>query len=215
MSSARRVIADHPNGVLLLGQFAILLGYPFLGSTTAGRATIGVGQLLVILAAVVVVRRTPALNWVAVLFGVPAAVFAVWESVSPETGWVVLTSAALHVPFYLFVSYALIRYVFNDDRVTSDELLATAGAFTVVAWAFAYAYAALQVLWPGAFGEERAWFDLLYLSFTTLTSVGLGDFTPVIAQARAVVVLEEVAGVFYVALVVSRLVGLAISNRRD
>lgn len=206
-------IREHPNAVLLLGQVVILLGYPFLGTTTAGRAAIGVAQLVVILAAVAAVRRSPALTWVALVFGAPAAVFAVWESVSPEIRWVVLVSATLHVPFYLFVSSALVRYIFNDDRVTRDELFATAGAFTVVAWAFAYAYAALQVLWPGSFGEERAWFDLLYLSFTTLTSVGLGDFTPVLAQARSVVVLEQVAGVFYVALVVSRLVGLAISRR--
>ena len=56
-----------------------------------------------------------------------------------------------HVPFYLFVSYAMIRYLFHDDRVTRDELFATGAAFTVVAWAFAYVYAAAQVVWPGSF----------------------------------------------------------------
>lgn len=208
-----RTIREHPNAVLLVGQVSVLLGYPFLDGTTAGRATIGVAQLLVVLAAVAAVHRSPALDWVAGLFGVPAAVFAVWESVAPDTGWVVITSAALHVPFYLFVSYALIRYVFNDDHVTRDELFATASAFTVVAWAFAYLYAAVQVIWPGSFGDPRAWFELLYLSFTTMTSVGLGDFGPALAHARSLVMLEEIVGVFYVALVVSRLVGLAISRR--
>lgn len=43
-----------------------------------------------------------------------------------------------------------------------------------------------------------------------MTSVGLADFSPVLAHARSVVILEQVVGVFYVALVVSRLVGLAI-----
>ena len=62
-----------------------------------------------------------------------------------------LTSAVFHVPFYLFVSYAMIRYLFHDDRVTRDELFATGAAFTVVAWAFAYVYAAVQVLDPGSF----------------------------------------------------------------
>lgn len=205
-----RAVREYPNAVLLVGQCVVLLSYPFLDGTTAGRAAIGVAQLLVVLAAVAAVHRSPALDWVAGLFGAPAAVFAVGESVAPHTGWVVVTSAALHVPFYLFVSYALVRYVFNDDRVTRDELFATAGAFTVVAWAFAYLYAAVQVVWPGSFGEPRAWFDLLYLSFTAMTSVGLGDFGPALAHARSVVVLEEVVGVFYVALVVSRLVGLAI-----
>lgn len=212
--SALTSVRDHPSAVLLAGQLTIVMGYPFLDGTTVGRAVIGVAQLLVVALAVLAVRRSPVLWWVAAVFGLPATVFAVWESVAPHTDWVVLASAAVHVPFYLFVSYALIRYVFNDDRVTRDELFATAAAFTVVAWAFAYAYAAVQVLWPGSFGAEREWFDLLYLSFTVLTSVGLGDFAPVVDQARSVVVLEQVAGVFYVAFVVSRLVGLAISRRR-
>ena len=107
-------------------------------------------------------------------------VFAVLEAVEPTTDWIVLASAIFHVPFYFFVSYAMIRYLFHDDRVTRDELFATGAAFTVVAWAFAYLYAAVQVLGPGrsptttAVGE-LPWFELLYLSFTTLTSVGLSD----------------------------------------
>ena len=89
-----------------------------------------------------------------------------------------LASAAFHVPFYFFVSYAMIRYLFHDDGVTRDELYAVGAAFTVVAWAFAYVYAAAQVLWPGSFvgygagAATQSWFELLYLSFTTLTSVG-------------------------------------------
>ena len=166
-----RALREHPNAILLAGQVLMLLAYPFLDGTTTGRAVIGVGQLLVVLTAVAAVHRSPALTWVAALFGVPAAIFAVWESVSPGTDWVVLVSAALHVPFYLFVSYALIRYIFNDDVVTRDELFATAGAFTVVAWAFAYLFAAVQVIWVGSFGIHRQWFELLYLSFTAMTSV--------------------------------------------
>ena len=94
-----------------------------------------------------------------------------------------LGSALFHAPFYFFVSYAMIRYLFHDDRVTRDELYATGAAFTVVAWGFAYVYAAAQVVWPGSFTGtdgvgERTWFELLFLSFTTLTSVGLSDVTP-------------------------------------
>ena len=54
-----------------------------------------------------------------------------------------LTSALLHAPFYFYVSYGMIRYLFHDDRVTRDELYATGAAFTVVAWGFAYVYVAV------------------------------------------------------------------------
>jgi hypothetical protein len=203
----------HPSATLLAAQLVAVLAYPFLDDSTAGRAVLGVLQLLVVLSGLRAVRSSPALTWLAVLLGAPAMVFAVWESVSPGTDWVVLTSACLHVPFYGFVSYAMIRYLFHDEEVTRDELFATGAAFTVVAWAFAYLYAAVQVIWPGSFGPHKAWFDLLFLSFTTLTSTGLADFAPVLEHARSVVMLEQVAGVFYVALVVARLVGLAIRRR--
>ncbi len=119
-----------------------------------------------------------------------------------------------HAPFYFFVSYGMIRYLFHDDRVTRDELFATGAAFTVVAWGFAYVYAASQVVWPDSFTGpggvgERTWFELLFLSFTTLTSVGLSDVTPVAAHARSLVMVEQVAGVFYIALVVARLMTLS------
>ena len=168
--------------------------------------------------AVAAVRRTPALTWVALTLGAPAAVFTVAEALATDTGWVILTSALLHAPFYFYVSYSMVRYVFHDDRVTRDELYATGAAFTVVAWGFAYVYAAVQVVWPDSFagaGTEgaRSWFELLYLSFSVLTSVGLSDVVPVGAHARSLVAVEMVAGVLYVALVVSRLVGLVVSRQ--
>jgi hypothetical protein len=44
-----------------------------------------------------------------------------------------------------------------------------------------------------------------------LSSTGLSDVVPVTGQSRAVVMIEQVAGLGYVALFVSRLVGLTIA----
>jgi hypothetical protein len=146
-------------------------------------------------------------------------VLTVVEAVQPDVGGVVLASALVHAPFYFYVSYAMLRYLFHDDRVTRDELFATGAAFTVVAWGFAYVYAAAQVVWPGSFigavgTGDRPWFELLFLSFTTLTSVGLSDVVPVGAHARSLAMVEMFAGVFYVALVVARLVSLAVVRQQ-
>jgi hypothetical protein len=213
-----RTLRDHPSALLLGAQLIAVLAYPFLADSTAGRAVLGVLQPAIVLIAVYAVRRTPVLAWVAVVFGLPAIVFSVLEAIRPEDDLVVVGSALVHVPFYFFVSYAMIRYLFADERVTRDELFATGAAFTVVAWGFAYLYAAAQVLWPGSFvgaggPGDRSWFDLLFLSFTTLTSVGLSDVLPVLPHARSLVMVEQVAGVLYVALVVARLVGLTVVGR--
>ncbi|WP_183098899.1 two pore domain potassium channel family protein [Nocardioides pelophilus] len=214
-------VGRHPSAVLLGAQLLVVLLYPFLEESTAGRAVIGVVQMGVVLIAAWAVRATPVLSWVAVVLGVPAMLLTVAEAISPDTEAVVLASAAFHVPFYFFVSYAMIRYLFEDDDVTRDELFAVGAAFTVVAWAFAYVYAAAQVVWPGSFigydnpdgSAPLEWFELLYLSFTTLTSVGLSDVYPVLDHARSLVMVEQVAGVLYVALVIARLVGLTNLRR--
>ena len=93
-----------------------------------------------------------------------------------------------------------------------------AATFTVVAWMFAHLYVAVDVMVPGAVepvsdGGTPRFFDLLFFSFTNLTSVGLSDILPVGDHARSLVILEQVAGVLYVAMVISRLVAMTVRNR--
>ena len=214
----QQLLRRNPSAVLLAAQLLSILAYPFLDGTTAGRAVIGVFGLVVVLAAMWAVRATPALTWVALLLGGPATVLGVLEAVDPGSHPIVLTSALFHAPFYFYISYAMVRYVFSDDRVTSDEIFATAAAFTVVAWGFTYVYAGAQVLWPGSFTGtggpgDRSWFELLFLSLTTLTSTGLSDVTPVLGHARSLSMVEQVTGVFYIAFVVARMVALTVARR--
>jgi hypothetical protein len=215
-------IRRHPSGVLLVAQLLAVLAYPFADNNALGRALLGVVGTAVVIIALWAVRRTPALGWVAGLLGGPALVCTVLEAFFPDNEAITLVSALLHAPFYFYVSYGMIRYLFHDDRVTTDELYATGAAFTVVAWGFAYVFTACQVVWSGSFvsaggDETHTFFDLLFLSFTNLTSVGLSDILPALGHARSFVVVEQVVGVLYVALVVARLVGLTVarSARQD
>jgi hypothetical protein len=57
--------------------------------------------------------------------------------------------------------------------------------------------------------------ELLFLSFTTLSSTGLSDVIPIKAFARGLVMIEQLAGLTYVAMLVSRLVGLTVMRGRD
>lgn len=206
-------LREHPSAVLLVAQLLGILTYPFLGTSTAGRLLLGVVGLGIVAIALWAVHESPALTWVAIVLGGPAMVLTVWEAFSPTVDAVILASAVVHALFYFYVSWAMVRYLFADRSVTSDELFATGAAFTVVAWGFAYVYVAVQVVWPesfiGAVGSgDRTWFELLFSSFANLTGVGLSDVLPVLPQARSVVMVEQITGVMYVALVISRLVGL-------
>ena len=191
-----------------------------MDTSPIGRAALSSFALIVLFLAVRAVRASPALTWVAVLIGLPIVVLTVLEVAEPLNADVVLWSSILHAVFYFYTTFALLRYLFSDLVVTTDEIWAVGATFTVVAWAFAYMFMAVQVIWPDSFtaaiapDAPRTWFQLLFLSFTNLTSVGLSDIAPVLPQARSWVMIEQVAGLMYVALVISRVVGLTISRQR-
>lgn len=203
----------NPSAILLGVQLLGILVYPYLGEKPVSRAIFSLFALLVLVLAVMAVRMTPALSWVAILIGVPVVVLTVIEVIWSNDA-IAGFSAVFHAAFYFYIAYALIRYMFADHVVTRDEVWATGATFTVVAWGFAYVYVATQVVWPHSFSgavdseNARSWTEMLFLSVTTLTNTGLSDIVPALPQARSVVMLEEIAGMLYLALVVARIMAL-------
>ena len=210
----------HPAAVLLAVQLLGVVLFPFIDEAR-GRAVLSLFGLVVLFLAVRAVQASPALTWISIVLGVPIAVLSIAQVADPTNAQIELWSAILFAIFYFYTSYALIRYLYEERVVTAETLLATGATFTVLAWAFAYTYEAVQVVWPGSFsavggaaGEPRSWFELLFLSFTNLTSVGLSDITPALPNARSVVMIEQVAGLLYVALIISRIVGITVARQR-
>ena len=164
---------------------------------------------------VLAVRRSPALTWVALLLGVPATVLLLIQAAT-DSSTLQPYSSALEAVLYFYAAGALIAYMLEDHEITRDELYAVGATFTLVAWAFAYTYTVVQAIDPHSFTaavdpqDARTWMELLFLSFTTLTSTGLSDVVPIRPFARAVCMIEQLGGLAYVAVLVSRLVGLTV-----
>ena len=57
--------------------------------------------------------------------------------------------------------------------------------------------------------------ELLFLSFTTLTSTGLSDVIPIRSFARGLCMIEQLAGLGYVAVLVSRVIGLTVLRQSE
>jgi hypothetical protein len=208
----------HPSAVLLLVQLAGVVVYPAMEGTRGGRVAFEIFGIAVLVLAVLSVRASPALTWPSVLLGVAAGALSLADLLHAAR-WLVALSSSLHAAFYVYAAGAMLRYMLTDQEVTTDELFASGATFTLLAWGFAYLYLFVQTLQPGAFATStstealRSWNELLFLSFTTLSSTGLSDMMPVTPYARATVMLEQLAGVGYIAMVVSRLVGMTLQRR--
>ena len=212
----RLPVAQLPNAWLLLALIVQVLAHPFLDDLRGGRAAIAVFDLTILALALRASRAGGHETWLGSVLVVPAMALHVaatfWEDVPG------LTSASLiaQALFHAFVVVCLLRYMLRDEIMTRDELFAAAGLYVLMAFVFAYLYALIEYWRPGAFvinaanspGGVTRWWDLLYFSFTCLTSVGFGEITPANDHARSLVMIQQMLGVLYFALVISRLVSL-------
>jgi hypothetical protein len=109
----------------------------------------------------------------------------------------------------------ILTLVFRANRVTADGVFATLVVYQLVGLFFGEAYTMIALVDPTAFHWPEAphtsglaeHVELLYFSFVTIATLGYGDILPVSAFARGMVVIEAIAGQFYVAVVVAILVG--------
>jgi hypothetical protein len=209
-------IASHPSAILLVVQLLGVLVYPFMETGGVGALLFEVFGALVLALAIWATRESPGPTWIAVTLAVLASGLSIADEINPIPAMDV-ASGVLHAIFYFWAAGSLMVYMLADRTVTTDELYAVGATFTLVAWGFAYVFDVLQIFQPGCFiaavnpDQPRSWLELLFLSFTNLSSTGLSDVVPVTGQSRAVVMIEQVAGLGYVALFVSRLVGLTIA----
>jgi hypothetical protein len=216
--SAIAFLRRTPSAGLLLIQLIGILLYPWMDTSPRGRALFGAFGLLVLGVALRAVRRTPSMTWLALVLALIVVALSVVDALTPHPALPVAIAVVESV-FYFYATGSLIAYMLQDWVATTDELFAAGATFTLLAWAFAYAYAACEATLPGSFSAPnnpegpRTWMELLFLSIAVLSSVGLSDVLPVTGMARALVMLESFAGVMYIALVVSRLISLTMLGR--
>ena len=115
----------------------------------------------------------------------------------------------------LLLLVVVLGQTFRAGPVTRHRIQGGIAAYLLLGLVWADAYALVETLHPGSFsgpigvaGGRRGW---LYFSFVTLTTVGYGDILPVHPAARSLAMLEAVTGPLYIAILLARLVSLAVS----
>lgn len=213
-----RFVQRTPSAVLLFLQFLMLIATPFLSNSTSSQAVSWVMSACALVLVAVIIRQSPVFNAVGfVLVGLALVLSALvaWAGLQDLALWANVVEAMA----YFYAATGLVLYMLADHEVSRDELYAAAVVFTLLAWGFAFLYSACQQVFPQSFTaavnseQPRTWLELLFLSFTSMSSTGLGDVIPVKPAARVISAIQMFTGVMYVALIVSRLVGMAGSKK--
>ncbi len=129
-----------------------------------------------------------------------------------EGAWMWGAAAATLAVVIVSVLWLVAQRVAKAHRVDAELLCSALSGYLLLGifWAMTYEITRLAV--PAAFagpgGVAPDLSALLYFSFTTLTTTGYGDITPVNPVVRMWAIFEAIIGTMYSAIVIARLVSL-------
>ena len=204
---------------LFVAVLALIMAILLLEPTPRGRVMLNVANLFVVVAAVAAVGRTQLSFVIALMFAAPTLLFQLL-AIDNGDSLHLLRSWAFGAALYATTIAYLLRYVFQRNVMTADKLYGAAAAYLMLGALWGYLYAIANHLQPGsfAFGGSVASpliGDLLYFSFTVLTSTGFGDAVPVLRYARGLCVLEQLVGSLFLAILIARLAGVYPPRREE
>jgi voltage-gated potassium channel Kch len=177
--------------------------------------------ILLVLATLVVTSRS---HWAAgvVLIAVLLSPVGAFVHAEHPTAFTESLSLGARLLALSALSVVIARAVFGPGRVTWHRVQGAIVLYMNFALFFFTLYRFLNTLMPDAFhglpqsgAEHGSGAALLYFSFSTLTTVGYGDITPVYPLARNLANLEAVIGQLFPATLLARLVSLEIEHRRQ
>ncbi|MDR9829832.1 ion channel [Vibrio sp. FNV 38] len=128
---------------------------------------------------------------------------------------ITLTSLLIFV-----VSHTLsaLKQIFENKEVSMNQIVGSICVYMLMGLTWAIMYLIQIELFPGAFHgiEGVVWmnnfFETLYFSFITLTTVGYGDISPALPIPKFFVFTQSLIGSFYVAILVASLVSSHLSQ---
>jgi hypothetical protein len=194
-------------GLLLLVLIATYLLSAFNRRTVTAdlQVVLFAGVLLLALRTSPLPGRWPVLIGVVAVAGSGAAVWASENGTSTSLGAADLWKALM----LLLTVVLIVRRVLARPTVTIQSIYGALSAYLITGLMFAACYAAIQHLGHSPFfanNQPANTQTFQYFSFTTLTTLGYGDFTAAGNSGRAISVLEALTGQVFLATLVARLV---------
>ncbi len=150
-------------------------------------------------------RRMATLAGAVALTGTAAALVA--DLTGTQAGYG--AAAAWKGLLLLLTAVLIVRRVLARPTVTLQSIYGALSAYIILGMMFAAFYAAMEHLSAAAFfadGQHADTQTFQYFSFTTLTTLGYGDFTAAGNAGRAIAVMEALTGQVFLATLVARLV---------
>ena len=140
---------------------------------------------------------------------VVAAVFAIFELIvgsGEDPGVRLYVVSAL---LYLVAPIATIRHIATRPSVDQETLLGAIGAYLMIGMCFAFTYRIIAIQQAGPFfgaGAEGEIEQVLFFSFTTLTTTGYGNYVPAENPGQTLAVAQMLIGQLFLIIAVGKVI---------
>ncbi len=149
-----------------------------------------------------------------------------WMSHSFSSTALTLTAIGLNCLYLTYITVLLLKHILSIKTVSTETIFASLCVYLLMGFIWAFIYSLLDDLVPHSFQINPLLFTsfpsnnhiysklyyFIYFSFTTLSTLSFGDIFPSSPWSRVFVSLEGITGPIYLVCLVSRLVGLHISQ---
>jgi hypothetical protein len=195
--------------LLLASLLILILLSPLIEEAHAGQFLLRIAALPVMISAVFYASASKvhraiaiivALAWFCLRFLVPNMIDSAWSFV-------------LYGILLGLVTYSLLGHIFRATRIDRGLIASAMTVYLLLGAIWGALYLIIYLINPGAFiapsvDPNYASVHFTYYSYATLTTLGFGDITPISPVARILSVTEAITGVFYMAILIARLISL-------
>jgi hypothetical protein len=217
-------LPQHRFTFLLVALVFLLIVAPLLQGTPLHGALYAMGITAVLITGLVANRGQ---KWVfrTGLFVAIAAIPVCWAATFTGPNALDLSEYLIITLFCGVTAAVILIAVIRDYMATAQAVIGAICVYLLIGLTWAMVYSTIEYIQDDAFkspaydrqatvGEDRPSFsDMVYFSFSTMTTLGYGDITPRTELAKMASVLQAIVGVFYMAVIVARLVS-AMSMRK-
>ncbi|MGC2214876.1 MAG: potassium channel family protein [Silvibacterium sp.] len=201
--------------LLFIFLLASLLLYPYAENTAFGYFAFRIaGSAAILLSVYAASYRRSLVVWGwGLLLAIPALVHYL-RILRLDASLFSLININLSFAFDLFIVIVMFRRVFANEKPDAETVFGALCIYMFVGLSFTSVYELVYRLQPHAFYLDPAMnthtvlnrFDFIYYSFGTMTALGASGITAVSNQARSLTIIEAMLGIFYLAVVIARLV---------
>jgi len=215
--------------VLLVSMF-VLLGIRVASEQLGwGRFPVQAGTVVLVVAMLHALNTGKHARILGLVMAAPIMALTVWTRIEPpgtEHITFILVRACMTV-FMGFATIAIMQNLLVQRKITHDTLVGAFCGYLLIGAMWTELYCLVDLVSPMSFRtsveipeDEQVrrspydvrWIRMQYFSYVTLSTLGYGDVLAVTPLTRLLACLEAICGQFYLAVLVSGLVSIRISQ---